>query len=51
MQLAELQRHVATRLDAPVGSLAMIVKSATIYKSEIGLMRDTLAAARDGDAP
>jgi thymidylate synthase len=48
VQLAELQRHVAARLDAPVGSLVMIVKSATIYKSEIGLMRETLAAARGG---
>jgi hypothetical protein len=43
-----LQRHVAERLDAPVGALVMIVKSATIYKSEIGLMCETLAAARGG---
>ena len=48
VQLAELQRHVAARLDAPVGSLVMIVKSATIYKSEIDLMSETLAAARGG---
>jgi thymidylate synthase len=48
VQLAELQRHVAARLDAPVGALVMIVKSATIYKSEIGLMCETLAAARGG---
>jgi hypothetical protein len=45
IQLAELQRHVAARLGAPVGSLVMIVKSATIYKTEVGLMRETLAAA------
>ena len=44
VQLAELQREVAERLGAPVGTLAMIVKSATIYESEIGLMRQTLAA-------
>jgi hypothetical protein len=44
-QLAELLRHVAARLGAPVGSLVMIVKSATIYKTEIGLMNETLAAA------
>ena len=46
VQLAELQRHVAGRLDAPIGSLVMIVKSATIYKTEIALMGDVLAAAQ-----
>jgi thymidylate synthase len=46
VQLAELQRHVAERLRAPVGSLVMIIKSATIYDAEIGLMSETLAAAR-----
>jgi thymidylate synthase len=46
VQLAQLQRHVAERIGAPVGPLVMIVKSATIYKSEIGLMRETLVAAR-----
>jgi thymidylate synthase len=45
VQLAQLQRHVAQRIGAPVGPLVMIVKSATIYKSEIGLMRETLVAA------
>ena len=46
VQLAELQRHVAKRLLAPVGSLAMIVKSATIYETEMSSMRETLVAAR-----
>jgi thymidylate synthase len=47
VQLAELQRHVAERLGAPVGSLAMIIKSATIYKTEVGLMRQVLDVAHD----
>lgn len=46
VQLAELQRHVAERLNAPTGSLAMIVKSATIYESDVAAMTQTLAAAR-----
>lgn len=46
VQLAGIQRHVAERLRAPIGSLAMIVKSATIYQSEVGLMSEALAAAR-----
>jgi thymidylate synthase len=45
VQLAELQRHVAQQLDAPVGPLVMIIKSATIYLTEVALMRDALAAA------
>ena len=45
MQLAEIQRHVAERLRAPVGSLVMIVKSATIYETEVGLMSEALASA------
>ena len=48
-QLAELQRHVAEQLDAPVGPLVMIIKSATIYLTEVALMRDALAAARGPD--
>ena len=46
VQLAELQLHVAHEIGAPVGSLVMIVKSATIYRSELALMRETIAAAR-----
>jgi thymidylate synthase len=45
VQLAELQRHVAERLDAPVGPLVMIIKSATIYLTEVGSMGVTLDAA------
>jgi thymidylate synthase len=45
VQLAELQRHVAERLDAPAGPLVMIIKSATIYQTEVELMGDALAAA------
>lgn len=45
VQLAELQRHVAGELGAPAGRLTMIVKSATIYTTEVALMRDAIAAA------
>jgi thymidylate synthase len=48
VQLAELQRHVAARLTAPAGRLTMIVKSATIYQTEVGLMGEALNAARSG---
>lgn len=48
VQLAELQRRVAARLGAPTGKLAMIVKSATIYKTEMGRMGQALDAARSG---
>jgi thymidylate synthase len=44
VQLAELQRHVAERLGAPIGPLVMIIKSATIYKTEVSLMDEALAA-------
>jgi thymidylate synthase len=47
VQLAELQRHVAAEINAPVGSLVMIVKSATIYKTEVGLMTEVLKAAHE----
>lgn len=46
VQLAELQRHVAEKIGAPIGRLVMIVKSATIYLTELDLMRETIAAAR-----
>ena len=46
VELAEIQRHVAERLGKPAGPLVMIVKSATIYTTEFGLMRETIAAAR-----
>lgn len=53
VQLAELQRHVAARLDKPVGRLTMIVKTAHIYETERALMRDVVRAAaslRDAEA-
>jgi len=50
VQLAELQRHVAARLEAPCGSLAMIVKSATIYRTELAAMGETIRAARRAGA-
>jgi thymidylate synthase len=50
VQLAELHRHVAERLAAPVGPLVMIIKSATIYATEIGLMSEALASAQGREA-
>ena len=46
IQIAELQHHVANRLGVPVGALAMVIKSATIYTSEVELMRRVLEAAQ-----
>jgi thymidylate synthase len=46
VQLSELQREVANELDAPVGPLVMIVKSATIYETELNLMREVISSAR-----
>ena len=44
IQLVELQRHVAARLDKPVGRLTMIVKTAHIYETERGLMGEVVEA-------
>jgi thymidylate synthase len=46
VQLAELQRNVAAELIAPVGPLVMIVKSATIYETELSQMRDVISRAQ-----
>jgi thymidylate synthase len=46
VELAEVQRHVATQLDAPVGRLLMTVKSAHIYQTEQDYMATILAAWR-----
>jgi thymidylate synthase len=46
VQLARLQRTVATALRASIGPLVLIVKSATIYLGEVDMMRSTIAAAR-----
>lgn len=46
VQLAQLQRDVAGELDVPVGHLAMIVKSATIYQTELSLMSEMISSAQ-----
>jgi thymidylate synthase len=43
VELAALQRHVADALNAPVGRLVMIVKSAHVYETELEYVRDVLA--------
>jgi thymidylate synthase len=50
VQLAELQRQAAMSLSVSVGSLVMIIKSATIYKTELKLMAETIKVAREGIA-
>ncbi len=51
VELAALQRHVAAELGRPAGRLLMTVKSAHIYDTEHGYMRDVLAGAvQDGRA-
>ena len=46
VQLAELQSDVANQLSVPVGPLVMIVKSATIYQTEVSLMSEVITAAK-----
>jgi thymidylate synthase len=46
IQLAELQRDVASESNVPVGPSVMIVKSATIYQTELDLMSDVISSAR-----
>jgi hypothetical protein len=46
VQLAELQRDVASELNVPVGPLVMIVKSATIYQTELSLMSEMISSAQ-----
>lgn len=46
VQLAELQRHVAARLEKPAGRLTMIVKSAHVYQTELDVMGRVLQATR-----
>jgi thymidylate synthase len=43
VELAALQRHVADALDAPVGRLVMIVKSAHVYETEVEYVKGVLA--------
>jgi Thymidylate synthase len=52
VQLAELQRNVASELSVPVGPLVMIVKSATIYQAELSMMSEMISSAqRAGKKP
>ena len=44
--LASLQQHVAGQLARPAGRLLMIVKSAHVYETERGYLRDVLAQYR-----
>jgi thymidylate synthase len=46
VQVAELQRDVASELNVPVGPLVMIVKSATIYQTELSLMSEMISSAQ-----
>ena len=48
VQLAELQRQVAERLDRRIGRLTFVVKSAHIYDTEAAFMREALAQAAAG---
>ncbi|HLZ22966.1 MAG TPA: thymidylate synthase, partial [Ktedonobacterales bacterium] len=48
VELAAVQRRVASALDAPVGRLVMVVKSAHIYATEREYMAAIVAARRDG---
>jgi thymidylate synthase len=48
VQLAELQRIVASRLGRRMGALTFIVKSAHVYDTEIDVMRQALAQASAG---
>ena len=43
VELAEIQRRVATQLDTPIGRLLMTVKSAHIYQTEMDYMATILA--------
>ena len=44
VELAALQTRVANELGVGVGTLTMMVKSAHIYQTELGLMRSIIAA-------
>ena len=46
VQLAEIQRDVASELSVPVGPLVMIVKSATIYQAELSMMSEMISSAQ-----
>ena len=46
VELASLQQHVAGQLARPAGRLLMIVKSAHVYETERGYLRDVLTRYR-----
>jgi thymidylate synthase len=46
VELASLQRHVGDQLGRPTGRLLMIVKSAHVYETERGYLRDVLTRYR-----
>ena len=46
VELASLQQHVAGQLGRPAGRLLMIVKSAHVYETERGYLRDVLTQYR-----
>jgi thymidylate synthase len=46
VELAALQRHVAGQPGRPAGRLLMIVKSAHVYETEAGYLRDVLEEYR-----
>jgi thymidylate synthase len=46
VELASLQQHVAGQLGRPAGRLLMVVKSAHVYETERGYLRDVLAQYR-----
>jgi thymidylate synthase len=45
VELAAVQRHVASELEVAVGRLVMVIKSAHIYQTEVEAMAGVLAAA------
>ena len=49
VQLADLQRIVASRLGVPEGALVMIIKSAHIYETELEEMAEIVATAAAAD--
>jgi len=47
VELAWLQRHVASALGRPAGRPLMIVKSANVYQTEFGYVRGVLDGVTD----
>lgn len=46
VELAWLQEELASRLELPVGRLDFIVKSAHVYETEFGFMKDVLSRSK-----